>query len=95
LVCYSVARREATRVVLNHSASGIVVLRVVFAVLLLATVADAQWLNHPSPAIPRLPDGKPNLSAPAPTAPDGPPSAASPALMPASRKACSSTSREI
>jgi hypothetical protein len=44
-----------------------------FAVLVLATVADAQWLNHPSPAIPRLPDGKPNLSAPAPKAADGKP----------------------
>jgi len=49
------------------------VLRVVFAILLLATVADAQWLNHPSPATPRLPDGTPNLSAPAPKAPDGKP----------------------
>ena len=57
----------------NHSASPIAVLRVVFAILLLAAVAEAQWLNHPSPAIPRLPDGKPNLSAPAPTAPDGKP----------------------
>ena len=40
---------------------------------LLATVAYAQWLNHPSPAIPRLPDGKPNLSAPVPKAADGKP----------------------
>jgi hypothetical protein len=46
-------------------------IRAVLIVLLLATVADAQWLNHPSPAIPRLPDGKPNLSAPPPKAPDG------------------------
>jgi hypothetical protein len=44
-----------------------------FAVLLLGTVADAQWLNHPSPAIPRLPDGKPNLAAPAPRTADGRP----------------------
>jgi hypothetical protein len=60
-------------VVSNHSASRNTVLRVMFAVLVLATVADAQWLNHPSPAIPRLPDGKPNLSAPAPKAADGKP----------------------
>ena len=33
----------------------------------------AQWLNHPTPGIPRTPDGKPNLSAPAPRAPDGKP----------------------
>jgi hypothetical protein len=33
----------------------------------------AQWLNHPTPGIPRTPDGKPNLSAPAPRTPDGKP----------------------
>jgi len=68
-----VRAREEKPVVSNHSASPIAVLRVVFAILLLAAVAEAQWLNHPSPAIPRLPDGNPNLSAPAPTAPDGKP----------------------
>jgi len=57
----------------NHSASTNAMLRVMFAVLLLATVADAQWLNHPSPSIPRLPDGKPNLSAAAPKTADGKP----------------------
>jgi hypothetical protein len=31
-----------------------------------ATFAPAQWFNIPSPGIPRLPDGKPDLSAPAP-----------------------------
>jgi hypothetical protein len=33
----------------------------------------AQWLNYPSPGIPRLPDGKPNLNAAAPRASDGKP----------------------
>src|SRR4026208_1950035 len=33
----------------------------------------AQWLNQPTPGIPRTPDGKPNLAAPAPRAPDGKP----------------------
>ena len=33
----------------------------------------AQWLNHPTPGIPRTPDGKPNLAAPAPRTPDGKP----------------------
>ena len=33
----------------------------------------AQWLNYPTPGIPRLPDGKPNLAAPAPKTPDGKP----------------------
>jgi len=26
----------------------------------------AQWINYPTPGTPRLPDGKPNLAAPAP-----------------------------
>src|SRR5579871_5866725 len=33
----------------------------------------AQWLNLPTPGIPRTADGKPNLSAPAPRTPDGKP----------------------
>jgi hypothetical protein len=33
----------------------------------------AQWVNYATPAIPRLPDGKPNLSAPAPRTVDGKP----------------------
>src|SRR6476661_11029587 len=35
--------------------------------------ASAQWLDHPTPGIPRMPDGKPNLSAPVPKAADGKP----------------------
>jgi hypothetical protein len=35
--------------------------------------ASAQWLDHPTPDIPRTPDGKPNLTAPAPRTPDGKP----------------------
>jgi hypothetical protein len=41
--------------------------------LLLCTAASAQWLNYPTPGIPRLPDGKPNLFAPAPRTIDGKP----------------------
>ena len=33
----------------------------------------AQWLNHPTPGIPRTADGKPNLTAPAPRTADGKP----------------------
>ena len=33
----------------------------------------AQWLNYPTAGIPRLADGKPNLTAPAPRASDGKP----------------------
>jgi hypothetical protein len=35
--------------------------------------AAAQWLNVKTPGVPRLPDGKPNLAAPAPRTPDGKP----------------------
>ena len=45
---------------------------IVFA-LLLSTPAAGQWLNYPSPGIPRLPDGKPNLSAGLPYTADGRP----------------------
>src|SRR5262245_3241846 len=31
-----------------------------------AAPAAAQWVNHPTPGIPRTKDGKPNLTAPAP-----------------------------
>ena len=34
---------------------------------------QAQWLEYPTPGIPRTTDGKPNLSAPAPRTPDGKP----------------------
>ncbi len=45
----------------------------VAASLLVVVAVDAQWLNYPTPGIPRLPDGKPNLTAPAPRLPDGKP----------------------
>jgi hypothetical protein len=35
--------------------------------------ASAQWHGHPTPGVPRLPDGKPNLAAPAPRTADGKP----------------------
>jgi hypothetical protein len=40
---------------------------------LLPATAGAQWLNYPTPGTPRLPDGKPNLTAPAPRTADGKP----------------------
>jgi hypothetical protein len=40
---------------------------------LLPVTAAAQWFNYPTPGIPRLPDGKPNLAAPAPRTADGKP----------------------
>src|ERR1700752_1121752 len=44
------------------------VLAVVFAV-----PSFSQWLNLPTPGIPRTADGKPNLMAPVPRMPDGKP----------------------
>src|SRR5262245_16990614 len=38
-----------------------------------ATVLEAQWINYPTPGIPRTADGKPNLTAPAPRTADGKP----------------------
>jgi len=46
---------------------------VLAALALLTAPAAAQWINYPTPGIPRLPDGKPNLSAPAPRTADGKP----------------------
>ena len=45
------------------------------AVLLSSTFFPlcAQWIHYPTPGIPRTPDGKPNLSAPAPKTADGKP----------------------
>ena len=45
---------------------------VLLAVLLPTTVA-AQWTDFPTPGLPRLPDGKPNLFAPVPRTADGKP----------------------
>jgi hypothetical protein len=40
---------------------------------LLSAPAAAQWINVQTPGVPRLPDGKPNLTAPAPKTADGKP----------------------
>src|SRR5437763_7389048 len=47
--------------------------RLATCIALLAATLPAQWLNYPTPGIPRTKDGKPNLSAPAPKTPDGKP----------------------
>jgi hypothetical protein len=45
-----------------------------FAVLLSACISlSGQWLKYPTAGLPRTPDGKPNLSAPAPKTADGKP----------------------
>jgi hypothetical protein len=45
----------------------------VLAIVTLAGAAEAQWLNYRTPGTPRLPDGQPDLSAPAPRTSDGRP----------------------
>ncbi len=47
--------------------------RVCLAVVISTISASAQWVNYPTPGIPRTADGKPNLAAPAPKAADGKP----------------------
>ena len=49
------------------------ILRICLAVALSGLAASAQWLNYPTPGIPRLPNGKVNLNAPLPKATDGKP----------------------
>ena len=47
----------------------------IFSVLVLtaSAPATAQWVTYPTPNVPRLPDGAPNLKAPAPRQADGKP----------------------
>jgi hypothetical protein len=47
--------------------------RTAFALLAFVRVACAQWLDYPTPGIPRLANGKPNLAAPVPRTADGKP----------------------
>jgi hypothetical protein len=48
-------------------------MRIIGLVVLFAVSAAAQWLNLPTPGIPRTSDGKPDLAAPAPKASGGKP----------------------
>jgi len=52
---------------------GGAVLAVLIATIAAPLPASAQWLNQPTPGIPRTADGKPNLKAPAPRTADGHP----------------------
>ena len=53
--------------------SSLIPIAAAWLLCMLAAPAAAQWINHPTPGTPRLPDGKPNLSAPAPRTPEGKP----------------------
>src|SRR5256885_1935490 len=45
----------------------------ILAIIVAAPALQAQWLNYPTAGVPRLPNGQPNLSAPAPRTADGKP----------------------
>jgi hypothetical protein len=47
--------------------------RCLFVLTAVGTTVAAQWLNYPTPSIPRTSDGKPNLTAAAPRTSDGKP----------------------
>ena len=47
--------------------------QICLAALLWNVSAAAQWIDHPTPGIPRLPNGKVNLNAPLPKTADGKP----------------------
>jgi len=48
-------------------------MRLIMLAVVLSAPVLAQWLNVPTPGIPRTADGKPNLTAPLPRMPDGKP----------------------
>jgi hypothetical protein len=48
-------------------------MRTLLLCVTLAAAASAQWVNYPTPGMPRTKDGKPNLAAPAPRSADGHP----------------------
>src|SRR5215813_702870 len=48
-------------------------MRIVLIASALAIPLSAQWLHYPTPGVPKLPDGSPNLAAPAPRTTDGKP----------------------
>ena len=49
------------------------ILAIAIAGVVLSTVVSAQWLDHPTAGIPRLPNGKANLAAPTPRKANGQP----------------------
>ena len=47
--------------------------RAALVITMVPCAAGAQWLNYPTPNVPRTADGKPDLTAPAPRTADGKP----------------------
>jgi len=61
---FRICRYRESDAAMKRCLVGIVVLGVALPVA-------AQWLNYPTAGVPRLPNGQPNLAAPAPRGPDG------------------------
>jgi len=57
----------------KHARSSSILVAVLAAAVLAAMPVSAQYLKHPDPKTPRLPDGTPNLAAPVPRQGDGKP----------------------
>ena len=57
----------------NTTAGSLCVALAVVALMAVPSPTGAQWLDLRTPGVPRLPDGTPNLKAPAPKAADGKP----------------------
>lgn len=55
------------------TAGGNPMLKLTMILCVMSASLSAQWPNHPTPGMPRTPDGKPDLLAPAPRAADGKP----------------------
>jgi hypothetical protein len=47
--------------------------KILGSLMITAVIAQAQWADYPTPGVPRLANGKPNLTAPAPKTADGKP----------------------
>ncbi|MBZ5577672.1 MAG: hypothetical protein LAP40_14010 [Acidobacteriia bacterium] len=58
---------------MGYTAPFMTCLRLAVALAALTAPLAAQWLDHPTPGVPRTKDGKPNLSAPAPRTREGRP----------------------
>src|SRR5687767_3515950 len=70
IAVHKVGRVLKRRLQMNYR---VILLAALVAGLLVGAPVHAQWFNHPTPGTPRLPDGRPNLSAPAPRTADGRP----------------------
>ena len=53
--------------------TGQIAMQLMFSLALSCSLVSAQWPAHPTPGVPRTPDGNPNLQGPAPRTADGHP----------------------